>query len=212
MLPLALLPLLLAAQGAQANYCFGFLKAVPDRPTLPKEEAERIQAAHIAHLTVLGQKRWLRAAGPMGTPGPIRGILISRCRSVKEANELASADPAVKAGRLTVETYSWTGPEGIADRYWQIHDADPNAKDKMAPHALVLVRAGSSRGEMKPVSGGGKLAAGGPFTGSTDLLGVLVYRNTTLDQARQMAAANPSVPSGAAFEILEWWVDENVLP
>lgn len=211
---LVLAAVLLTPQGhAQPNYCFGFLEAVPGRPTLHKEEAERIQAAHIAHLTALGKKRWLRAAGPIATPGAVRGILISKCRSVREANELASADPAVKQGRLLVKSYSWRGPEGIADRYWKMHESDPQLKDKMAAHALVILRRTASiTGEMKPVTSSGRLAAGGPFLDSPEILGVLVYRNTSLEEARKLAESERAVPPGATVELLEWWVDENVLP
>ncbi len=205
------------------NYCFGFLKAVPNRPTLSKEETDRIQAAHLAHLKALGEKRWLRAAGPIATPGPIRGILISACKSVEEANELASADPAVKGGRLAVESYSWVGPEGIADRYWKERESNPNAPDKMTKHALLIMH---NTGEWKmtpalfekhhayiaPARKSGKLAAAGPFFNSPAILGVYVLRDTTLDEARKFAEADPLFQHGARVEALEWWVAENVLP
>lgn len=207
------------------NYCFAFLNAVPDRPEIPKGEAERIQAAHLAHLGSLAEKRWLLAAGPIGTPGPNRGILISACQSVEEANQLASADPAVKANRLTVETFQWSGPAGIAQQYWKRREADPTAKDKMMKHSVVLLeRTPETRWASKAafekhmtivrsLLESGKLAAAGPFHGSERYFGIFVFRDTLLDEARQTIEADPMVAeSNVRLKLLEWWVSDGVLP
>lgn len=224
----ALLPTLLAQEHSQPmpepNLCFGFLKAVPDRPELPKEEAERIQAAHIGHLTALGKKRWLLAAGPIGTPGPIRGILISACRSVEEANELASADPAVRKGRLVAENFRWSGPEGIAKVYWEKHEADPKAQDKMIKHSLVLVRNGGEwrtppaavwsqhQARQQSLRKTGMLAAGGLLHQAGPLVAVFVFRNTPPQDAGKLVQSDPLFEGNVSVETLEWWVADGVLP
>src|SRR5262249_7397571 len=101
---------IIAATGLSAqempkpNYCFFFLTSAPNRPTLPEAEAKQIQAGHLAHLTALGDKGWLVAAGPLtGNNAKIRGLGIAKCESVEESIRVESDDPAVKAGLLAIE-------------------------------------------------------------------------------------------------------------
>ncbi len=123
----------------QPNYCFGMLMAAPNRPSIPNEEAQKIQAGHMAHLNALAEKRWLVAAGPMVTPGNVRGLVISKCKSLDEAKQLAAQDPAVRNGRLYLEAYPWQAPEGLGDRYWAQHDKDPQAKVAMLKYPVAFM-------------------------------------------------------------------------
>ncbi|MBI3679626.1 MAG: hypothetical protein HY235_04455 [Acidobacteria bacterium] len=201
------------------NYCFGLLRAAPNRPELPPEEAQRIQKEHLAHLTALGQKRWLVAAGPIATPGELRGILISKCQSVSEANQLASADPAVKHGRLVVESFGWAGPSGIGDRYWEAKAKDPGTPNKMLTHVLVFLRKGPNWNGFPPretmethlahvaaLRKAGKMAAAGPFPDGGDWIGVFCFTSGVgLDEAKGLAAQDPLVAGGLArIEAYEW--------
>ncbi len=208
------------------NYCFGFLNAVPNRPDLPQEEAQRIQAAHMAHLHALGEKRWLLGAGPILTPGNLRGLLISRCQSVEEANELASADPAVQNKRLSVESYAWSGPPGIADAYWQEKAQNPAEKDRMQKHPIAFLRKSPSWqgwpakevfaahfAHLESLRKAGAVAAAGPFHNGGDRLGVVIFGTIAIDEARRLAEQDPLVQGGhARVEILEWLVADGVLP
>jgi uncharacterized protein YciI len=80
-----------------------------DDPTL-----ERIQREHLAYHAEL------RAAGHVITNGPVveqpdeslRGLTFYATGSLARARELAEADPAVRAGRLTVEVMAWWCPPG----------------------------------------------------------------------------------------------------
>ncbi len=208
------------------NYCFGFLNAVPNRPELSSEEAMRIQKLHMAHLNALGEKRWLLGAGPILTPGGARGILISRCRSVAEANELSSADPAVLNGRLFVETYQWSGPEGIGDRYWKEKTGNPQFRDRMLKHVLVLLRKSQTgtgwpsadvmaahSAHLAALRRAGKLLAAGPFHDSGNWFGALVFDGVTLEEARSIAGGDPMVRGGhARVEAFEWMAADGVFP
>ena len=208
------------------NYCFGFLNAVANRPQLPQEEVLRIQKEHLAHLGALAEKRWLVAAGPILTPGGPRGLLISRCRSVAEANELASADPAVKNRRLWVESYLWTGPDGIGDAYWKGKEANPQAADRMLKHSIVFLRKGASWSgwpakevleahfaNVRSLKKATRLVAAGPLHDGGARLGVFVFEETAIDEARRLVEQDPLVAGGhASVEAYEWLVADGVFP
>jgi uncharacterized protein len=78
-------------------------------PDYDDAELERIQREHLAH------HERLRASGHVVTNGPVtdqadpalRGVAFYRAGSLEEARKLAEADPAVLAGRLTVDIMTW---------------------------------------------------------------------------------------------------------
>ena len=76
-------------------------------------ETEAIQKAHLDNINRLAEMKKLVVAGPFGDNGTLRGIFVFRVNSIEEARELAATDPAVKAGRLALQIYTWTVPEGI---------------------------------------------------------------------------------------------------
>lgn len=87
----------------------------PEAPReYPKEELERIQAAHLAHLRRLAIAGKLVVAGPLDEQPDARwrGISVFRTSGVEEARRLAEDDPAVKAGRLEVVAMTWYTEKG----------------------------------------------------------------------------------------------------
>ncbi len=88
------------------KYFIIFLKRGPNRDQSP-EEAEKIQAEHLAYLGGLYKQGILNMNGPVGDGGEIAGISVYSTATIEEAVELAEADPAVKAGRLVVEAHPW---------------------------------------------------------------------------------------------------------
>jgi uncharacterized protein len=85
------------------------LRRPENAPDLPEETLERIQRDHLEYHAML------RAAGQVVTNGPVseqpdpslRGLTFYRTGSVARARQLAEDDPAVRAGRLTVEIMTW---------------------------------------------------------------------------------------------------------
>lgn len=81
--------------------------------TLPAElesdAAEKIQRQHLGHLAAMRAAGHLLVAGPLrNQPDPrLRGICLYRTGSIATALELASSDPAVRAGQLKVEAMAW---------------------------------------------------------------------------------------------------------
>lgn len=93
-------------QVTMQKYFIVFLKQGPNRDQSP-EEAEKIQAEHLAYLGRLYKKGILNLNGPVGDGGEIAGISVYSTATLEEAVKLAEADPAVKAGRLVVEAHPW---------------------------------------------------------------------------------------------------------
>lgn len=118
------LALLLAVAAAVAQppryemttYVTGFLKKGPKWTAAETPESAEIQKQHIAHLEKMAASGKLIVAGPFrggDGDGDPRGMLIFHGLTVEEARAMASEDPAVKAGRLTVEIRGWMAAKGL---------------------------------------------------------------------------------------------------
>jgi uncharacterized protein YciI len=86
----------------------------PDRTP----EVQAIFEGHMAHLERMAALGKMVLAGPFDAPkdgglGTPAGLCIYAVDSREEAERLASEDPAVQAGRFTVEALPWYGPDGI---------------------------------------------------------------------------------------------------
>jgi uncharacterized protein len=90
------------------------LRRPPGAPEYDEETIQRIQREHLSY------NASLRASGDIAINGPVmdqpdealRGLTFYRTGSLARARELAEADPAVVAGRLTVEVMTWLCPPG----------------------------------------------------------------------------------------------------
>jgi uncharacterized protein YciI len=82
----------------------------PDAPKLDEEAAAALQNAHMAHLADLHEAGYLLAAGPLFDER-FRGLSILNV-DPEQARALKEADPAVKAGRFSVQVIPWMVPRG----------------------------------------------------------------------------------------------------
>lgn len=78
-----------------------------------EEEAEKIQAAHMNHISSMAEEKGLIMAGPLEGESAKRGVLIFDVNALEEAEAAISQDPAVKAGRLGFECHSWWAAKGV---------------------------------------------------------------------------------------------------
>ena len=83
-------------------------------PDYPDDELERIQREHLAYHARLREAGHVVTNGPVdGQPDPsLRGLAFYRTGSLERSRLLAEDDPAVRAGRLTVEIMTWYCPPG----------------------------------------------------------------------------------------------------
>ena len=82
----------------------------PDAPNHTEEEADTLQDAHLAHLAALHEAGHLVAAGPLRDER-LRGLSVFRV-DAERARKLAEQDPAVRAGRFSIELIPWMVPAG----------------------------------------------------------------------------------------------------
>ncbi len=94
------------------QYFIAFLKRGPNR-SQNKEEADSLQALHMAHLGKMYDEGYADISGPFGDDGDIRGITIYNTPTLEIADSLANSDPMVKAGRLEIEIHPWWAAKGF---------------------------------------------------------------------------------------------------
>ena len=94
------------------TYVVAFLKAGPSR-SQNEEEAAALQRAHLDNIERLSNEGKLILAGPFLDGGDVRGIYIFDVANVDEARRLTDSDPAIKAGRLTMELHPWYGSAAL---------------------------------------------------------------------------------------------------
>jgi uncharacterized protein len=90
------------------------LRRPQDAPSYPEEVLQRIQAEHLTYHARLREAGDIVANGPVSDQpdASLRGLTFYRTGSLARARQLAEADPAVRAGRLTVEIMTWYCPPG----------------------------------------------------------------------------------------------------
>lgn len=98
-----LVPLL--AKGQENQYTVVFLNSRSDAPQLDRETGKLLMQQHLAHINRLAAESKLLIAGPFDGGG---GIFVMNTNSTDEARIWISSDPAVQAGRWTIELMPYT--------------------------------------------------------------------------------------------------------
>jgi len=94
------------------TYYFAFLRRGPKWTPDKTPDTEKLQAAHMANIVAMAATGKLVIAGPFDNGGNYAGVFVFKVGSLDEAKALAEGDPAVKAGRLTVDVHPWMVPQG----------------------------------------------------------------------------------------------------
>lgn len=95
-------------------YTVVLLRRPPNAPQLPDDELDRLQAEHVAFNARMRAEGHALLTGPFdGQPDESwRGFNVFRT-SVEETRRLMESDASVRAGRLTVDVFTWYVPEGL---------------------------------------------------------------------------------------------------
>jgi len=213
---------LVAPASETQTYYVVNLRPSPTRRPLPKEEGEKLQAAHMAHIRSMAARGKLVAAGPFGDqPVTISGLFVFETATLAEARAEAEADPTVQAGRNLVEIYTWHGPKGVGAEYRRLHAEDPKTPEAMGEQPLAYLRGTAgwtaewrARHEeyVARLRAAGQLAAAGPAEGA-GLASVVVFDRIPMEEAERLVQADPAVRAGVlTVEMHRWWCAAHVLP
>jgi uncharacterized protein YciI len=179
------------------------------------------QSQHGAYVLSLLESGKAVIAGPISDDGDILGVYVLRAKSAAEAKEWVDNDPGVKDGHLSAEMLSWWSEDVMkkpatpikmtTTAYLGFLSRGPKWTPEKTPATEELQKAHLANinklAEMK------KLVVAGPFGGNGTLRGIFVFRVDSLDEAKQLAATDPSVQAGRlAIDMHPWLVPEGVLP
>jgi uncharacterized protein YciI len=90
------------------------LRRPDDAPPLDDEAAELLQRQHLGHFASMKEAGYMRVAGPLDNQPDEswRGICLYQVGSLEEARRLAQSDPAVRAGRFSIDVMNWYTAKG----------------------------------------------------------------------------------------------------
>lgn len=114
------MPLLLNAQSDTGRYTFVFLNTNPNRPELPQEQVDSLQAGHMANIGRLVDERKMIAAGPYHTGGGI--FIFDTNQEVTQV--VLDSDPAIAAGRFQLEVYPFDMAVGELCTLWDKDESE----------------------------------------------------------------------------------------
>lgn len=179
-----------------------YFVSAPNRPTLPKEESDKMQSAHLANLDRLWQERKVLVCGPFGDNASIRGLCIMDVGSPKNAEKIMAEDAWVGKGHLLAQAVALEGNaaefvkvEGLFDmaQYWFVSAKNPKKKPSDRDRAVAdrLKLGWAARGDLL-------------FWGATkgrDARTILIFRKMEKTDVEQ-AVAQLNV---GEVEIRPWW-------
>ena len=182
-------------------------------------ETQKLQEAHLAHLTKLGKDGNALIAGPISGGGDLAGIVLLKAATPDAAKALEAEDPAVKAGRFRIEMVSYMSP-GNWFTFGPIKDGMPMRSFvfgflKVKPGAPQLTAAASDAhlATLWAMRQAGTLIAAGPvFPPGGERAGIFVLNVDTIEKARALLADEPTVKDGTfTLEMYRWSAAEGIM-
>jgi uncharacterized protein YciI len=176
---------------------------------------------HVKHIRSLIESGRVVVAGPFTDDDRIRGVLVTTAASVEEARSWAEADPAVKAGQLGVEVLQWYAAKNVMKKpdvpltpviyYLAFLKRGPKWTPESTPETTALQEAHMAN--IRSMAAAGKLVIAGPFTKAPPYAGVFVFKVATLEEAKSLAEADPTVKAGRLVaEVHPWSIPKGSLP
>ncbi len=90
------------------------LRRATDAAPLDETTENLIQGQHLGHFAAMKDAGHLKVAGPLieQPDDSWRGICLYQVGSLSEARRLAESDPAVRAGRFSIDAMNWYTAKG----------------------------------------------------------------------------------------------------
>jgi len=197
-------------------YMKGALWSDEDKP-----EMTELRKKHLEYLANLGQSEHGLVAGPVTDDGSLRGIVILRTANEILAKKVASEDPAVKAGWVTVDVLPWMGslkdfksaekPIELKTYYIGLLVRGPKWTPGKTPEVEELQK--KHLKYINDLGGQGTLVLAGPFAGEGRLRGIFLFKVDSIDEAKKLAEGDPTIQAGRlAVEMHPWSVPKGILP
>jgi uncharacterized protein YciI len=205
-------------------YYVVFLRPAPSVQPLTKVEAERLQSAHTTNIHTLVDAGILVAAGSMqDTPSTISGVFMLKAASPEQAWTLAGLDPTVVQRRNTIDVHTWRGPKGVGIAYQEWKKQHPQDDDKLVSYTMCIYTRGPRYTPdaaathdqwVARLRKAGRLAAAGRIENDdADLVALTVFKTASVEDAKRLAAEDPSLRSGAWHaEFHKWSPAELMMP
>ena len=198
-----------------------------ERPPIPPQVAESLQAGHMANINHMFHSGALDAAGPFGDKSPLRGLFVFHSEDA-DLDTLLAPDPLLHAGRLRAQAHTWVAPEGLGAPYRNQGTIDPGGRDSMVTFSFVLLRRGprwtanatpglshmleAQAKQLERWHRDGVLRMAGPIEGTGDLRGVYIFDADSASTASRVAR-DPAVKAGRLVaEIHPWWTAYGIVP
>lgn len=179
-----------------------------------------LRQRHMAYYQSLLTSGKAIIAGPIQDDPELVGVAIFNTKSADDARAWATADPAVTAGFFNAELHPWWSED--------VFKKDAKPSGPMIAYLAFLVRGNKWTPDKTPeteaiqkahlanivrLNGLKKLVVAGPFGDDGTLRGIFVFRVSSIDEARSLAATDPAVQAGRlALEIHPWIVPDGILP
>ena len=193
----------------------------PDLKTQPPTE---LVQKHLNHLSSLVEKQKVIALGPFVGEGAVSGIVVMDVSTPEEARALMDEDPVVKAGNMKPHILKWWAAKGIMKR-----PAIPLDPQSLSVYHFGLIRRGPKwtpertpeterlqaghMANINAMAAAGKLVIAGPFENGGEYAGVFVFKGVSLQEAKDLSAADPAVKAGRlVVDVYPWFIPKNSLP
>ena len=203
------------------QFQLALMKRGPKWSNEPSRERAEMRQRHVAHLRSMLEANKLMIAGSIRDDNELIEVQIFRTKSAEEATAWLNQDPAVAAGFLVHELHPWWSedvmkkvtalPNKLTTAYLAFLTRGEKWTPEKTPATEALQKAHldniNKLAEMK------KLVVAGPFGDNGRLRGIFVFKVDSFDEARSLAASDPSVQAGRlAIQIHPWLVPEGILP
>ena len=193
-------------------------------PAATKEttpETQKLQEAHLAHITKLAKEGHALIAGPFGGDGDLRGVIFLKAASEEAARALEADDPAVKAGRLRVEIVSFVAPgnwftfgpvkDDLPMRQFVFGFLDPGPKNVGTPEFNASLQE-DHLANLWTMRQAGTLVLAGPTMNSTEHAVVVVMAVDTVEKARTLLEQDPTVKAGRnVLQLYSWFAADGIM-
>lgn len=202
------------------EFHMALLKRGPQWTTAETPQRKELHQQHFAYFSSLIETGKAVIGGPLVGDSEIRGLYVLKAKTAAEALSWAQADPAVKAGHFLVEMHPWWSEEvmkkaatpiKMTTAYLGFLSRGAKWTPEKTPQTEELQKAHMAN--INKLADTKKLVVAGPFGDNGKLRGIFVFKVGSLDEAKQLAATDPSVQAGRlTIDMYTWLVPEGILP